>query len=153
MPVLPFPSRRRPEPTAAAIIAAAEERLVDGRTHTTCLRYGRARERLEAYLDELGERMLLESGVAMFEVERGIEASGALLRVATGEDLLYALPSFIRNDRPSRPPVPDLRAQLRLAEECRRYVTSHRIVDDRHACALWEVDGALRDARRSLRAR
>ena len=153
MPVIPFPPRRRPEPTAAAIIAAAEHALVDGRTHATCRRYGRAREQLEAHLHSLGEGMLLESGIAMLEVERGIEASGALLRVATGEDLLYALPSFIRLDRRHGLPILDARAQLRLAEECRRSVTAHGLVGNEHACALLEVDGALREARRLLRAR
>ena len=153
MPDSPFASRLRPAPTATKIIAAAEERLTDGRTHVTCLRYSRAREQLEAHLDTLGVRMLLEPGVAMLELERELEPFGALLRVAIGEDLLYALPSFIRLERSPRLPTPDVRAQLRLAEECRRFITSQGLVDDRHLCAVWEVDGALRQVRSAIRTR
>jgi len=142
------------EPTARAILDAVEKLLTDERTSATRHRFARAEARLEAYLESLGERMLTDAGVAMLEVERSIESTAALFRVATGEDLLYALPGFISLERPARLPVSDARAQLRFADQTRRYIIRRGLVDaGMHMCAIWEIDGALRRARSALRAR
>jgi hypothetical protein len=141
------------EPTARAILDAVEKLLTDERTSATRHRYARAQARLEAYLESLAERMLTDAGVAMLEVERSIEPSAALLRVATGEDLLYALRGFISLQRPARLPVSDARAQLRFADETRRYIIRRGLVNaGMHMCAIWEIDGALRRARSALRS-
>jgi hypothetical protein len=142
----------RPEPTACAIIETIEDALTIDRTPATRHRYARARARLEAYLESLGGAMLTDAGASMLEVERALDPDGALLRVATAEDLVYALPGFISLERP-RLPVSDVRAQLRLAEQCRRFIERRGLVDfGAHACAMWEVDGALRRARAALRS-
>jgi hypothetical protein len=142
------------EPTAREVLDAVEGLLTDERTSATRHRYGRAKARVEAYLESLGERMLTNAGVAMLEVELSIEPTAALFRVATGEDLLYALPGFISLDRPIRLPTSDVRAQFRFAEEIRRYIVRRGLVDaGAHMCAIWEVDGALRRGRIALRSR
>ncbi|HET8778706.1 MAG TPA: hypothetical protein VFM66_01440, partial [Agromyces sp.] len=110
----------RAQITASSIIASVEFALTDDRTHSTRLRYARARERLVAYLEALDERMLTGSGVAMLEVERALRPEGALLRVATAEDLLYALPGFVALDRNGLP-ASDARAQLRVSVDCRSF--------------------------------
>ena len=141
-------------PTVRAILDAVERLLTDERTSATRHRYARAEARFEAYLESLDERILTDAGVAMLEVERSIEPTAALFRVATGEDLLYALPGFISLERPARLPVSDVRAQLRFAEEIRRYIMRRGLVDaSLHLCAIWEIDGALRQARGALRSR
>jgi hypothetical protein len=142
------------EPTARSILDTVETLLTDERTSATRHRYARAKARVEVYLDSLGERMLTNAGAAMLEVERAIEPTAALYRVATGEDLLYALVGFISLERPARLPAPDVRAQLRFAEEIRRYIIRCGLVDaGMHMCAIWEIDGALRRARSNLRSR
>jgi hypothetical protein len=142
------------EPTARAILDTVERLLTDERTSATRHRYARAEARFETYLESLGERMLTDAGVAMLELERSIEPTAALFRVATGEDLLYALSGFISLERPARLPVSDVRAQLRFAEETRRYIIRRGLVDPSlHMCAIWEIDGALRRARGALRSR
>ena len=142
------------EPTARAILDAVEKLLTDERTSATRHRYARAAARFEAFLDSLGERMLTDAGVAMLEIERSIDSTAALYRVATGEDLLYALLGFISLERPARLPAPDVRAQLRIAEETRRYIIRRGLVDTGlHMCTIWEIDGALRRARSALRSR
>jgi len=97
--------------------------------------------------------MLTESGVAMLEVERALRPEGALLRVATAEDLLYALPGFVALDRDGLP-TSDARAQLRVSVDCRNFITQRRLVDPSgHSCVSIEFDGALRRARSALRER
>jgi len=141
------------QPTARAILDAVEKLLTEERTAATRHRYVRAQARLDAYLVARGERMLTDAGVAMLEIERSIEPTAALFRVATGEDLLYALPGFISLERPARLPVSDVRAQLRFADETRRYIIRRGLVDaGMHMCAVWEIDGALRRARSALRS-
>lgn len=140
-----------PQPTAAAIIAAVEARLTEDRTWPTQQRYLRAREQLVRDLEARGPGILTDSGVAMLEFERALGVEGALLRVATGEDLLYALPGFIARER-GRLPLADVRAQLRFAEECRRYIERRALVDwTQHMCAICEIEGAIRRARQALR--
>ena len=147
-------SESESEPTARAILDAVEKLLSDDRTSATRHRYARAAARFEAFLDSLGERMLTDAGVAMLEIERSIDSTAALYRVATGEDLLYALLGFISLERPARLPAPDVRAQLRIAEETRRYIIRRGLVDTGlHMCTIWEIDGALRRARSALRSR
>lgn len=142
------------EPTAREVLDEVESLLADERTSATRHRYARAAARFEAYLDALDERMLTDAGVAMLEVERSIEPTAALYRVATSEDLLYALRGFISLERPARLPAPDVRAQLRFAEEIRRYIIRRGLIDTGpHMCAIWEIDGALRQARAALRSR
>lgn len=144
---------RRPAPTVATVLDVVVSKLTEDRSHQTCLRYARARAQLEAHLLVQGERVLTEAGVAMFEVERQLAPEGALLRVATSEDLLYALEGFAGLDR-SRLPVSDARAQLRLAEECGRHIRRRELVDLRlHIGALWRAEDALRRARAVLRRR
>jgi hypothetical protein len=139
------------EPTALAVITAAERELCDGRTPPTQRRYARARARLEAFFESLDERMLTTSGAAMLELERDIQPAGALLRVAVAEDVLYALPAFVRFE-PSDLPVSEVRAQHRLAEFCYRVIAQRGLVDlGAHICAVWEVEGALRRARAVLK--
>jgi hypothetical protein len=142
------------EPTARAILDAVERLLTDERSSATRHRYARAEARFEAHLEALGERMLTGAGVAVLWLERSIEPTGALFRVATGEDLLYALRGFISLERPARLPTSDVRAQLRFAEETRRYIMRHGLVDvSLHMCAVWDIDSALRRARGALRSR
>lgn len=125
------------EPTARAILDAVEKLLTDERTSATRHRYARVQARLDAYLESLGECLLTDAGVAMLEVERTIEPTAALFRVATGEDLLSALPGFVSLERPARLPVSDARAQLRFADETRRYIIRHGLVDaGMHVCAI-----------------
>ncbi|HWM15853.1 MAG TPA: hypothetical protein VNP97_04630 [Microbacterium sp.] len=143
----------RAQITASSIIASVEFALTDDRSHSVRLRYARARERLVAHLEALDERMLTESGVAMLEVERALRPEGALLRVATAEDLLYALPGFVALDRDGLP-TSDARAQLRVSVDCRNFITQRRLVDPSgHSCVSIEFDGALRRARSALRER
>lgn len=142
---------RRPAPTVATVLDGVVSKLTEDRSHPTRLRYARARAQLEAYLLVQGERVLMEAGVAMLEVERELAPEGALLRVATCEDLLSALEGFAGLDR-SRLPVSDARAQLRLAEECGRHLRRRELVDLRlHILALWRAEDALRRARAVLR--
>ncbi|GAA1818454.1 hypothetical protein [Agromyces neolithicus] len=146
-------SKRQPQPTAATLIEAAEALLTEGRAHATCLRYRRARTALETYLEAKGEDMLLDAGIAMLAIERGLEPDGALLRVATGEDLLYALPGFIDLERPGLPKA-DAGAQLRFVDQCRRLIVARGLsAHGDYSCASWEVDGALRRAGREQRLR
>ena len=143
----------RAQITASSIIASVEFALTDDRAHSTRLRYARACQRLVAYLEALDERLLTESGVAMLEVERALRPEGALLRVATAEDLLYALPGFVGLDRDGLP-ASDARAQLRVSVDCRSLIMRRRLVDPvGHSCVSIEFDGALRRARSALRAR
>jgi hypothetical protein len=116
------------EPVARAILDEVESLLADERTSATRHRYGQAAARFEAYFDALGERILTDAGVAMLEVERSLEPTAALYRVATGEDLLYALPGFISLERPVRLPTSDVRATpLRGgATALHRQARSHR---------------------------
>jgi PhnB protein len=125
-------SESESEPTARAILDAVERLITDERTSATRHRYTRAKARLEVYLESLGERMLTNAGVAMLGLERSIEPTGALFRVATGEDLLYALVGFISLESRFgyRPPM--------CARNCaspRRYVaTSSGAVSSTPAC-------------------
>lgn len=115
-------------------------------------RYTRILRHLQFFLDQVDVAPHLGTDpAAILEVERDFGRHGAFLRIFGATELVCCLPEFL-DERwlPSRPGY--ARTQISLIGRLLRWLKYHRLIDmSVGACAFWEAEAAVKQARLAMR--
>jgi hypothetical protein len=135
---------------AIDLLADVDEFLGGGRTARTSARYARARRSLSTWLEQFGEQSLEQGTMTLLAAEREFDARGAYLRVASVEDVVYALRGYVLAlpSLFSTSELADVRAVLRYLTTFTDFAVRYRHVNSYdHSCVLLDLRAALRETR------
>lgn len=103
---------------------------------------------LREYLEESGSGILTTWDRALLALEVLDEPNGAFCRTMHADDLVFALPGYLRL---SPLDTTDRRTQLRVVEHLVAFIKRCALIDEQDmACPLLEVGAAILDGRRAL---
>lgn len=120
-----------------------------GKTVATQMRYIHILRHFQFFLDQVDVAPHLGTEqAAILEVERDFGRRGALLRIFGATELVCCLPEFLEERwLPSRPG--EARTQISLIGRLLRWLKYHRLIDmSVGACAFWDAEAAVKQARR-----
>jgi hypothetical protein len=116
-------------------------------------RVRRVEAALRACLESEGSRILVAHDLEMLEAERQFSRTGAVARIAHGDDLIFVLSVFVE-PRYLLVDVDDRRAQLSATKHLVEYLlTRCRLGARELSCPLLDIDYRLAESRRGLAAR
>lgn len=135
-------------PNVDEILAAFLKASCNGRQVSTARRYHQVDEQLRKYLEAAGHRFMEEDKVQLLALEQAYQLDGACSRIMDAEDLLYALPDFLR--------APwlmfnhwDKRTQIAQTSRLSQWLCSRQLLDSSLVgCAMIETRLAVDYARR-----
>lgn len=135
-------------PSVDEILARFLKASCNGKQLSTSRRYHQVDARLRKYLEAAGHRFMDEEKVQLLGLEQAYQLDGASSRIMDAEDLLYALPDFLRD-----PWLMfnhwDKRTQIAQTSRLAQWVCSQRLVDSSLvSCAMIETRLAVDYARR-----
>lgn len=108
--------------------------------------------RLRDYLEVEGEHILVTADLELLASERQFDPDGAFCRTMRADDLLFALPGFLKRCVPED--LADTRLQLATIEALTSWLLRRRLVDQSGLeCTLLDLEAALRHGRADLRRR
>lgn len=129
------------------------EAAVAGRAGLRKRRIEAADERLRAFLEEEGHRILTSGDVALLELERQLNPEGAFVRIMHADDLVFALPGFVDLEFGWMPEDRvDRGVQVRFANSLLTFALMHRLVDTSQcSCPILQAQHAISHARTALK--
>ncbi|HEY4269396.1 MAG TPA: hypothetical protein VGM94_14530 [Galbitalea sp.] len=116
-------------------------------------RLERASDDLRECLEAVAERILTTRELAVLDLELQFQPFGAAARIADADALLFALCSWLEDSRWHGNDFEDRRLRVHLALPLARFVTRLPRFDGPvdGGCAMWDVEAAVRQARREIR--
>ncbi|MDF1490347.1 hypothetical protein [Tessaracoccus caeni] len=140
-------------PTINDILTRHLDAAVAGRAGLRKRRIEAADERLRAFLEEEGHRVLTSGDVALLELERQLNPDGAFVRIMHADDLVFALPGFVHlafgwmpEDRVDRG------VQVRFTDSLLTFVLTAGLVNTSQcSCPIIQAQRAISHARTALK--
>lgn len=123
-----------------------------GKTIATQRRYAQVIARLLQFLDQVDVAPHLGTdAAALLEIERDFGRRGAFLRVLDATELVCCLPEFVGAQWLPSESGP-ARTQISLTGRLLTWMRRHQLIDwSAGACAFYETEAAVRQARESVR--
>lgn len=137
-------------PNVDEILAGFLKTSCNGKQLSTSRRYDRVDAQLRKYLEAAGHRYMDDDKVELLGLEQAYQLDGACSRIMDAEDLLYALPDFLRDPWLMFNQW-DKRTQIAQTSRLAQWLCSRRLLDSTLVgCAMIEVRLAVDYARRGF---
>jgi hypothetical protein len=118
-----------------------------GKQARTVARYRRIDTHLRQFLEIEGPRFLEPPQERLLALERDVDPDGAFCRLFYAEDMVFALPAFLREPW-LVPEAGDRRTQISQVSRLVHWICSHGLIDRQwYSCALIETRLAVEQAR------